>query len=154
MCGALFHRVKRFQRQKVITTRWSDRRGPHHGIHAGGHHDVTRADQIGRPGPQQSRGGVVTADPEFIDKSAGELGSDLGRSHHSRCRALRDRLGKKAFRVRHGQQGGNRMRSGAFTEDRHVVRITTEGGDVLAHPPQGRHQIAQEEIALDRGVPG
>ena len=154
MCGALFHRVKRFQRQEIITARWSDRRGPHHGIHAGGHHNVTRADQIGRACPQQCRSGVVTADPEFIDKSAGELGSDLGCAHHPGCRTLRDRLGKKAFRVRHGQQGGNRMRSGTFTEDRHIVRITTEGGNVLTHPPQGRDQIAQEEIALDRGVSG
>ena len=69
-----------------------------------------------------------------------------GRNHVVRRAALRDRPPEQALGARHGQQRGDAHRAGRLTEDRHVDGTPAEGGDVVPHPLQGRHQVEQAEV--------
>ena len=127
---------------------------PRHVLQAAGQQCVDGLDQLGRRRPQQPLGRASPSNPELVDEAVGDLLRHLRRTDHARCGTLRDRLGEKAFRRWHGQQGGDRVRPGALAEDGDVVRITAERGDVVAHPLQRQHEVAQIEIVLDGDVRG
>ena len=42
---------------------------------------------------------------------------------------------------------GDGDRTGALAEERHVVGITAEGGDVVVHPLQGHHLVEETGVA-------
>ena len=44
------------------------------------------------------------------------------------------------------EEGSDFRAAAGLSEDRHVVRVTTEGGDVVAHPLKGGNQIQHSRI--------
>ncbi len=68
------------------------------------------------------------------------IGAGLGRS------ALGDDLGEKAARPRHAEQRGHAHRARGLAEDRHVGRVTAEGGDVVPDPFQRRDLVEQAAV--------
>jgi hypothetical protein len=82
----------------------------------------------------------------------GELGRDIGRGHHPGGGAFRDCAREQPFGRWNGQQCRHRVRAGALAEDRDSVRVTAEGCDVVAHPLQREHQVAQKQVVIDRVI--
>ncbi|SHX32688.1 Uncharacterised protein [Mycobacteroides abscessus subsp. abscessus] len=41
------------------------------------------------------------------------------------------------------------MRPRAFPENRHIARIAAECPDIVVHPLQSQHHIAQEQVPVD-----
>src|SRR5437899_3087850 len=60
--------------------------------------------------------------------------------------ALQDRLVKESTGLRHGQHGANADSPGRLTEDRHVLRVATEGSDLLLDPVESRKLVQQPLI--------
>jgi len=70
--------------------------------------------------------------------------------------ALRDRPPEQARRQRAGQQRGDRPGPGRLAEDGDLVRVTAEGGDVVADPLQRGHLVEQAAVGgrpLELGEP-
>src|SRR5678816_4420390 len=65
--------------------------------------------------------------------------------------ALEDRPSEQTLRTGHGEQHPDAHRTRGLAADRHVVRIATEGSDVLPHPPHRGDLI--EETAVRDPVP-
>ena len=91
------------------------------------------------PGPAPS------SSANFVAYSAAISGA----ADHSCGRALRNRLGEKSFGGGHGQQCGDGVRSRTLAEDRHVVGVAAEDGDVLAHPGKRHHEVAQVQVVVE-----
>ena len=90
--------------------------------------------------------------PSSAANLVGVLARHIRGADHSGGRALRNRLGEQAFGGGHGQQRGDGVRAGALAEDRHVVGVAAEHRDVVAHPAQRHHQVAQVQVVVEGDV--
>src|SRR5450759_1476335 len=61
--------------------------------------------------------------------------------------ALQDRALEETLCRWHPQQGSNAHRPRRLAHHRHLVGITSEGGDILVHPLEGRDLIEQAAVA-------
>ncbi len=80
------------------------------------------------------------------------LARERARVHGLRRRALRDRAGEEALRRGNREKGGHRIAARGLAEDRDVVRVAAEPGDVLAHPGERCDLVAEAEVGLERAL--
>lgn len=66
--------------------------------------------------------------------------------------ALQDDFVIEAVCRRQGHQLGDRLGAGAFTEDRHILRVAAKGRDIVANPCQGSSLVQQSVIARRAGL--
>ncbi len=64
----------------------------------------------------------------------------------ARSRKTRGHAPEQSGGARHGQQCGGRAAAGRLPEDRHPVRVATEGADVVPYPLQGRDLVEQPPV--------
>ena len=114
---------------------------------------VERVHQLGRTRRHHGVGAVLLAGAEQRSEPGGVLAraTSVERTIPA-AGTLRDRLGEKAFGGGNGKQGGDGVRAGALAEDRHVVGVAAEHRDVVAHPAQRHHQVAQEQVVVEGDV--
>ena len=148
------HRPHRIPRQELGAERRPDHERAAHLLHRVPHDLVERVDQLRRPSGHHRRRAVRHRHPEHTGQVIGERGGDVRWPRHPACRTLRDRLCEQALGFGNRKQSGDGMRACALAEDRHVVRIATEHGRVVANPAQRHHQVAQKEVVIDRDFRG
>ncbi|KYD22029.1 hypothetical protein B4109_2595 [Geobacillus stearothermophilus] len=90
---------------------------------------------------------VARTDASLIKNAFGHRHRGLRRTEKKRSRtALQHGAPKQPAGLRKRQQHADARRSGRFTENRDVVRITTKRRNVLLHPAQRRHLVQNAEI--------
>src|SRR5260370_33081815 len=62
------------------------------------------------------------------------------------CSTLGDGPAEETRCARHREQGGNAHAASRLAKDGDVLRITTEGSDILLHPDEGRDLVEQAEV--------
>ena len=65
------------------------------------------------------------------------------------ARALGDRPREEAAAQRAHELGDHALAAGGLPEDGDAPRVAAEGGDVAAHPPQGRLLVQEPVVAGD-----
>ncbi len=86
------------------------------------------------------------AEVEFAQHGSEGAAGGLGRGRQFHRAALNNRLVEQAIRGRHAHQSGDLGASARLAEDRHIPRVAPEGGDIVPHPLQRRHQIEHPDV--------
>ena len=147
------HRDERIARQVVaVHGRAYRERTGRHLLGRVGQQLVESLHQPPRFGLHQRGGGGAFLDTQELDELGGEAWRHLTGYHHPVGRTFGDRTREQPAGGGNCQQGGNRVGARALAEDRHPVRVAAEGADVVAHPLQREHEVAQEQIAFDRVI--
>ena len=150
--SAVPHRPHRIPGQELGVERRPDHERAAHLLHRVPHDLFERVDQLRGPSGHHGGRAVGRRHPEHTGQVVGERGGDLRRPRHAACRTLRDRPCKQSLGFGNRKQRGDGMRACALAEDRHVVRVATEHGRVVANPAQRHHQVAQKQVVIDRNL--
>ena len=150
MCLTVFHGLDGVTRQIVTIDARADReRSAGHVRHDVGNQCVEGGPQFGGRHPQHRLRGRFGCGTEDVGEFLGIERGRVGGHRHTARRALADRAVKQTTGGGGGHQRLHAVRSGTLPENRHILRVTAEGCDVVVHPLQGQHDIAQKQIAVN-----
>ena len=147
------HRLDGVHGQNVVASDRTNWEGAQPAVHALVDQPVLGLHQLGRGRLHQRSGGVLIARAQQVREACCELGGNIFRPHQTRRRALRNRPGEQPFGVGHRQQRGGDARARALAKDGDIARVAAELRDVVTHPLQSQHQIAQIQVAVDGHIP-
>src|SRR5260370_15605681 len=83
---------------------------------------------------------------ELCQQGLRDFGGLWTRHQVASSAALQDRAPEEPLCCWHPQQGPNAHRTRRLAHHRHLVGIASEGGDILAHPREGRDLIEQPAV--------